>query len=189
MTTFTTGIYPVTPDRWDDLERLFGPGGASGGCWCMWFRRRASEFAKAKATENKAGIRELVRAGDEPGLIAYVDGEPAGWVSLAPRERFPRIEHSRMFKRLDDRPVWSVVCFVIGKQFRRKGISGELLSAAIESARDHGATTIEAYPVEPSEALMGDRGYQGIRSVFDAAGFREAARATNGRPVMRLELA
>jgi GNAT superfamily N-acetyltransferase len=181
-------IHPVTPERWDDLERLFGPGGASGGCWCMWFRRRASEFAKAKARENKADMRAMVEAGEEPGLIAYVDGEPAGWISLDRRERYARIENSRLFKRLDDKPVWSVVCFVIGKAYRRSGLSQRLLEGAIEYARGRGATTLEAYPVEPDGALTGDRGYQGIRSVFDRAGFREVARAANGRPVMRLEL-
>lgn len=181
-------IHPVTPDRWDDLKRLFGPGGASGGCWCMWFRRRASEFAKAKARDNKADLKNIVEQAEEPGLIAYVDGEPAGWVSLDRRERYPRIEHSRLFPRLDDKPVWSIVCFVIGKTYRRTGLSARLLTAAIDYARKHGATMLEAYPIEPSEKLTGDRGFQGIRTTFDRAGFREAARASNGRPIMRRAL-
>jgi GNAT superfamily N-acetyltransferase len=181
-------IHPVTPERWDDLERLFGPGGASGGCWCMWFRRRSSEFATAKARENKADLHGLVERGEEPGLIAYWDGEPAGWISLDRRERYPRIENSRLFRPLDDTPVWSVVCFVIGKPYRRSGLSGRLLAAAIEYARERGGTMLEAYPVEPTTNLTGDHGFQGIRSVFTRAGFHEAARAPNGRPIMRLAL-
>jgi GNAT superfamily N-acetyltransferase len=188
MTSPTITIHPLTSDRWPDLERLFGPGGAPGGCWCMWFRRRASEFAKTKATQNKADLRALTESGEEPGLIAYVDGDPAGWISLDPREKYPRITNSRLFKPIDDKPVWSVVCFVIGKPYRRIGLSARLLGAAINYARDHGATTLEAYPVEPGENLTGDRGFQGIRSVFDRAGFREAARASTNRPIMRLDL-
>jgi GNAT superfamily N-acetyltransferase len=183
-------IHPVTPDRWDDLERLFGPSGASYGCWCMWFRRRSSEMAKSKARDNKADIKSLVKAGDEPGLIAYVDGEPAGWVSLDRKDNYPRLVHSTSFKRLaldDEGSVWSVVCFVVGKQYRRTGLSAQLLQGAIDYATKHGAKTLEAYPVEPTEELKGDRGYHGVRSVFDRAGFTEVAR--DGRPVMRLELA
>ena len=180
-------IVPVTQARWPDPERLFGPGGASGGCWCMWFRRRSSEFAKAKAGENKADMRSLVESCEEPGLIAYVGGEPAGWISLDSREKYGRIEHSRLFQRIDNRPVWSVVCFVIGKAHRRTGLSGRLLEAGIEYARKRGARTLEAYPVEPDEELTGDRGFQGIRSVFERAEFVEVKRTANGRPIMRLE--
>ena len=154
----------------------------------MWFRRRASDFATARAVQNKTDLRGLVERGEEPGLIAYVDGVPAGWVSLDRRERYARIENSRFFKRVDQKPVWSVVCFVVGKKFRQSGLSGKLLDGAIEYAREHGATTLEAYPVEPSEQLTGDHGFQGVRSVFDRAGFREVARAPNDRPVMRLDL-
>jgi GNAT superfamily N-acetyltransferase len=181
-------IHPLTAKRWPDLERLFGRGGASGGCWCMWFRRRASEFAKTKAAQNKADLRSLAERGEQPGLIAYVDGEPAGWVSLDPREKYPRLTSSRILKPVDDKPVWSVVCFVIGKPYRRTGLSARLLDAAIDYARKKGATSLEAYPIEPTENLTRDRGFQGIRSVFDRAGFREAARASNGRPIMRLDL-
>jgi GNAT superfamily N-acetyltransferase len=181
-------IDPLTAERWPDLERLFGRGGASGGCWCMWFRRRASEFAKAKAAENKADLHALAERGEEPGLIAYVDGEPAGWVSLDRRARYPRLTSSRILKPVDEKPVWSVVCFVISKNHRRSGLSSRLLQGAIDYARKKDAKTLEAYPVEPTGNLTGDRGFQGIRTVFDHAGFREVARASNGRPIMRLEL-
>ena len=183
----TITIHPVSADRWGDFERLFGPGGAYGGCWCMYFRMRSADNARAKASERKAGIRSLVESGGEPGLIAYVGGEPAGWVSLDPREKFPRIVHSRLFKPIDGGPVWSIVCFVIGKRYRRQRLSERLLAAAIDYARDHCASAVEAYPIEPSEELKGYAGFTGIRSVFERAGFVEVARREN-RPTMRLEL-
>ncbi len=184
----TVDIHPVTPDRWGDLERLFGPSGGYGGCWCVFFRMRAKDFATAKARENKACMRALVESGDEPGLIAYVDGEPAGWVSLDRRERFLKLEYSRLYKRIDDQPVWSVVCFVVGRRFRRQRLSERLLAAAVDHARRKGARILEAYPVEVTGKLTGYSGYTGIRSVFDRAGFKEAGRVGESRPIMRLTL-
>ena len=185
--TMATGreVHPVTPDRWPDLEMLFGPSGAYGGCWCMYFRLRSSENARAKGSERKAGMKALVEAGPPPGLIAYVDGEPAGWVSLDPRERFTMLQYSRMYVPVDDQPVWTIVCFVVGRQFRRRGLMAGLLDAAVHYARENGARAIEAYPSEPEDALKGYAGFMGIRSVFDRAGFQEVARLKNGRAVMR----
>jgi len=98
-------------------------------------------------------MRQIVDRDEPPGLLAYVDGEPAGWCSIEPREKFGRLENSRTFKRVDDRPsVWSLNCFVVGKQHRRRGLMTTLLEAAIENARRRGAKIIEAYPVEPTES-------------------------------------
>lgn len=178
-------IVPVTEDRWEGFERLFGRGGGYGGCWCMYFRLSAKDNERAKPAERKAGMRALVDSGDEPGLLAYVDGEPAGWVSLAPRERFERLERSRVFRRVDDEPVWTVVCFVIGKGYRRQGLSGKLLAAAVKHAKAHGARFVEAYPYENTEELTGYQGYMGVRSVFERAGFAEVGRTSHGRAIMR----
>jgi GNAT superfamily N-acetyltransferase len=178
-------IEPLTPDRWEDFERLFGPQGASGGCWCMHFRTRSSEQRRATGSQNKAAMRRIVDSGEPPGLLAYVDGEPAGWVSLDPREKFPHLVHSRKYRALDDQPVWNVVCFVIGENFRRQGLSEKLLEAAVQYARKNGARIVEAYPIEPHDELIGYAGFTGIRSVFDRCGFTEAGRAGNGRPIMR----
>lgn len=181
-------VRPLTPERWPDLEQLFGPKGAYGGCWCMWFRLRRREFGRNEGADNKAGLKALVDSGTPPGLIAYVDGEPAGWCSLDPREKFAHLEHSRQFKRVDNQPVWSIVCFVIGERFRRQGLMLRLLEEAVSCAAQRGAGIIEAYPVEPVEPegrLTGTAGYTGIASAFRRAGFIEVARAANGRPVMR----
>lgn len=178
-------VHPVTPERWPDLEQLFGPKGAYGGCWCMWFRLRRQEFGSNKGRENKAALKALVDSGERPGLIAYVNGEPAGWCSLDPREKFAHLERSRQFQRVDNQPVWSIVCFVIGERFRRQGLMTRLLKEAVSYAAQRGAGIIEAYPVEPEGRLTGYAGYTGIASVFRRAGFIEVARAANGRPVMR----
>lgn len=181
----TVEVHPLTPARWADLEKLFGPNGGYGGCWCMYFRMRSSENARAKASERRAAMKALVSSGPPPGLIAYVNGEPAGWVSVDARERFTMLKYSRMYKPVDEEPVWTIVCFVVGRSHRRQGLMGHLLQGAIDYARDKGAGILEAYPVESPESLKGYAGYTGIRSVFERAGFEEVARLANGRPVMR----
>ena len=182
-------VHPLTADRWADFERLFGPRGASGGCWCMFWRLRSRENAGNTGPDNKRAMRQIVDGGEPPGLLAYVDGEPAGWCSIERREKFARIENSRTLQRVDDRPgVWSLNCFVIAKQHRRRGLMTTLLEAAIENARRRGAKIIEAYPVEPSGELKSYHGYTGIASTFERRGFQEVARPRPGQVIMRLEV-
>ena len=178
-------FHPLTPDRWGDFETLFGPSGAYGGCWCMWPRLRRKEFDAHSGAENKEAMKGAVDSGEEPGLLAYSGEEPVGWVALAPRERLAHLERSRTLKRVDDRPVWSIVCFVVDKRVRGRGMMAKLLSAAVEHARRHGATIVEGYPVEPKGALSGYSGYTGIVSTFRKAGFLEVARRSERQPIMR----
>ena len=178
-------LRPLTPDRWRDFETLFGPSGAYGGCWCMWPRLRRKEFGANSGAENKEAMRKAVDGGEEPGLLAYSGGEPVAWVALAPRERYAHLEHSRTLKRVDDQPVWSIVCFVVVKRVRGRGMMAKLLSAAVEHARRHGATIVEGYPVEPKGALSGYSGYTGIVSTFRKAGFVAVARRSQRQPIMR----
>jgi len=183
-----TEVHPLTPDRWTDFEKLFGPSGAYGGCWCMYFRMRSADNARARGSERKAAMKALVASGPPPGLIVYLNGEPGGWVSLDSRERFKMLQYSRMYPPVDDQPVWTIVCFVVGRRFRRQGLMTHLLDAAVRYARENGAHAVEAYPLEPGNELKGYAGYMGVRSVFDRSGFRELGRLKNGRPVMRKEL-
>jgi GNAT superfamily N-acetyltransferase len=178
-------FHPLTPDRWRDFETLFGPSGAYGGCWCMWPRLRRKEFGANSGAATKVAMWGAVDRGEEPGLLAYSGGEPVGWVALAPRERYAHLEHSRTLKRVDDQPVWSIVCFVVVKRVRGRGMMAKLLSAAVEHARRHGATIVEGYPVEPKGALSGYSGYTGIVSTFRKAGFMEVARRSQRQPIMR----
>jgi hypothetical protein len=117
-------IHPVTPEQWDDFETLFGPRGAVGGCWCMWFRQKRSEYEQLKGEGNHRAMQAIVQSGEVPGLLAYSGGVPVAWVSVAPRQAFPSLNRSPVLKRVDDQPVWSVVCFFIARKYRRQKLSG-----------------------------------------------------------------
>jgi GNAT superfamily N-acetyltransferase len=177
---------PVTPERWTDFETVFGPRGATGGCWCMFMRLKGSEFGAQGGEGNRRAMRQIVDSGEIPGILAYVDGQPAGWCSVAPRERFSRLARSRTLKPVDDEPVWSVVCFFVVKSFRRQKLTVALLKAAVEYAASHGAAIVEGYPVEPAKDSVPDVFvWQGLASTFRKAGFVEVARRSDTRPIMR----
>jgi GNAT superfamily N-acetyltransferase len=182
-------FHPVTPERWEDLEDLFGQRGACGGCWCMWWRLTQTEFNRRKGQGNKQAMKKIVRSGQIPGILAYAGGQPVGWCSIGPREVYPRLERSRILQRVDERPVWSVVCFFVAKPYRRKGVTAKLLSAAVEYARKKGAEIVEGYPVEPKKKQAPDVFlYNGLASAFRQAGFQEVARRSETRPIMRYSL-
>jgi GNAT superfamily N-acetyltransferase len=179
-------FHPVTPKRWKDLDTLFGERGACGGCWCMWWRLSRSQFNKEKGKRNKKALKKIVDSGEIPGILAYADGEPIGWCSVAPRERFSVLERSRILKRIDEKPVWSVVCFFVAKPFRQKGVTIELLKAAIEYAKKHRARIVEGYPIEPKKTKMPDVfANTGLASAFRQSGFVEVLRRSDTRPIMR----
>lgn len=183
-------VWPLTPVRWPDLERLFGPRGAAGGCWCMWWRLDCREFARRKGEGNRQALRALVEGGEVPGLLAYVGGEPIGWCAMAPRARYPRLERSRLLARVDARPVWSVTCFFVARPYRRRGVMGALVEAAKGFARACGADLLEAYPIDPTARnVSAAQAYTGLVPVFQRAGFVEVARRSPVRPVLRCALA
>lgn len=180
-------IRPLTPARWADLERLFGERGASAGCWCMWWRLPRKEWQKQQGAGNKRAFRRIVGQGRQPGLLAYVDGQPAGWCAVEPRESYPVLANSRVLKPVDEQPVWSVVCFFIARPYRKSGLSSELLRAAVAHARKHGAKIVEGYPVDPRGGAMPDAfAWTGLPGTFRKAGFREAARRSATRPIFRI---
>lgn len=186
MSSLDLSFHPVTAQRWDDFEALFGPRGAVGGCWCMWFRLKRSEFDLQKGEGNKEAMRQIIHSGEIPGLLAYHQDEPVGWCSVAPREAFPVLDRSPILKRVDDQPVWSVVCFFIAKPYRQKGVSLHLLQAALDYAQESGARILEGYPVEPKKGSTPDVfAYTGLASMFLQLGFVEAARRSETRPLMR----
>jgi GNAT superfamily N-acetyltransferase len=178
--------HPLSADRWRDLETLFGPRGATGGCWCMYWRLPRAQFSKQKGEGTKNALQHLVGSGAIVGLLAYMQGQPVGWCAIAPRESYPVLERSRILKRVDEAPVWSVVCFFVRKAFRGKGITTALLRAAIEFARRQGARIIEGYPVEPKRPRMpAVFAWTGLASAFRQAGFVEVLRRSETRPIMR----
>jgi GNAT superfamily N-acetyltransferase len=179
-------FYPLTSKRWKDLEKLFGPRGACGGCWCMWWRLKRSQFQKQQGEGNKKALKRIVNSGEIPGILAYAGGEPIAWCSVAPREAYPVLENSRILKLVDDKPVWSIVCFFVAKGCRRKGVSKQLIMAAIDYVKKQGGKIVEGYPVEPKKSQIPDLfAYHGLASTFRKAGFVEVLRRSETRPLMR----
>jgi len=179
-------VYPLTSERWADLEELFGENGACGGCWCMWWRLKRSEFERQKGEGNRKALKKIVDSGRIPGILAYAKSQPVAWCSVAPRETYPTLKRSRTLKRVDDKPVWSVVCFFVAKPFRRKAVTTKLLRAAIDYVSEQGGKILEGYPVEPKKAKIADTfAYTGLASTFRKAGFVEALRRSETRPMMR----
>ncbi|CAN5166106.1 GNAT family N-acetyltransferase [soil metagenome] len=182
-------IHPLTRDRWPDLVELFSrPGGSIvRGCYCMYYRKAGPTPPGAREA-NKKAMESLVASGYVPGLIAYQEGTPVGWISLSPREDYGRLKSSPVMKPVDDKPVWSIVCFYVDRRSRGQGVSGKLLTAAIDYARSRGARLLEAYPIDKANRSHPDFMFFGAKSMYDRAGFREVARRTDTRPVVRRAL-
>jgi GNAT superfamily N-acetyltransferase len=178
-------FYPLTMEKWSDFESLFGPRGASGGCWCMYWRVPRREFTKGQGEPFRQAMRGLVEAGTVPGLLAYDGRDAVGWISIGKREEFILLKQSRVLAPVDDEPVWSIVCFYIAKAYREKGLMLPLINAAVEYAAEHRAKIVEAYPMDPYKHLSEMSAYYGITPVFENAGFVEAARRSEHHPVMR----
>jgi GNAT superfamily N-acetyltransferase len=182
----TLAFHPLTPERWPDLEALFGPRGACGGCWCMWWRVPRSAFGQGKGEGNKRTLRALVESGAAPGILAYDGERPIGWCAVEPREAYPALERSRILRRVDDAPVWSVTCFFVARGYRRRGVTVQLLEHAVAYVRERGAQIIEGYPVEPKAGATADvYAFTGTAAAFRRAGFVEVARRSETRPIMR----
>jgi GNAT superfamily N-acetyltransferase len=187
-------VHAVTEDRWDDLATLFGSSGADSGCWCMYYRMTASEFSKSTNDRNRQSLRRRIKKGSVPGLIGYYDGEPAGYVGISPREEFPRLQRSRTLHPVDDKLVWSIVCFFIGRRFRTRGLAHDLIRAAIRHVAAQGGDIVEAYPKDVSNNPASDAAaYPGVPSLFAKEGFTEVARRTpdkrfRPRPIMRYKI-
>jgi GNAT superfamily N-acetyltransferase len=188
-------VHPLSPKRLQDLALLFGQGGDPKWCWCSFFRLRNVDFQNASEASNRKVLESAVRTtatdGRAPGLVAYRDGEPIGWVSLGPRDDYERLKHSKVLAPIDGKPVWSIVCFVVSKGARKQGVARALLDAAVDYAREHGATLLEGYPVETDgQRLPAANAYKGTVGMFERAGFkvverRQVNRTTPVRPIVR----
>lgn len=179
-------VKELTVKTWDDFETLFGERGACGGCWCMWWRLKKSEFNKNKGPGNKQKMKTFVESGTVPGLIFYSDKKPIAWCSVAPREEFPLLENSRVLKRIDEERVWSVVCLFILKEYRRIGLSSEILKTVIKYVKKKKGKIIEGYPFDPrKDNLPAPFLWTGIASAYIKAGFEEVKRRSETRPIMR----
>jgi GNAT superfamily N-acetyltransferase len=186
----TLKFEPVTRSNWSKLLDLFGPRGACGNCWCMYYRLSKSEFLEGKVDQgNKEALQELVWDNRPVGLLAVYEGQAIAWCAFAPREDFIKLERSRVHKRIDELPVWSIPCFFVHKDFRRQGVTTELLKGVIEYARHQKIGIIEAYPTIPTKVPLADSfGWIGLYSAFENAGFKIVDRTSKNRPMVRYYL-
>jgi GNAT superfamily N-acetyltransferase len=173
--------HPVTQERWADLVQLFDRS-IVRTCFCMFYRKSGDTGA---GSNNQSAMKALVDQGTVPGLIGYEDGVPVAWVSLGPREDYARLQRSPVMKPVDDRPVWSIVCFFVDRRARGRGLSNRMLKAAVDYARSRGARLVEAYPVDKPVRSHPDFMFFGAKSMYDRAGFKEVARRKPTRPVVR----
>ena len=171
---------------------------ADKNCWCMAWRGTAeerAEFSKAAGTKGSSGrartselrreaIHARIAAGTPVGLLAYADGEPIAWCSIAPRPSYRRLGGPKDFADHPD-AVWSIACFFVARPWRGRGVTPRLIAAAVEYARVEGASIVEAYPVDPDSPSYR---FMGLKPVFAAAGFAPVAEAGHRRTVMRLEI-
>jgi GNAT superfamily N-acetyltransferase len=182
-------FYPLTPDRWDDFEALFGPRGACAGCWCMWWRLTSQEFREGAGSVNRDKFRECVRERTPPGVLAYRGQTAVGWCAVAPREKYRRLAFSRILQPIDDTPVWAISCLYVAKGNRKQGLTRRLIEAGCELAANFGASVVEAYPrISPDKPSNPLALYTGTEGSFTRAGFHVVAKPTPVRRVMRKPL-
>ena len=186
-------VVPATPDRWADVVTILG-GNGDLGCWCQAPRGQAVGYGKSEPGTRRAALRSQLDDDPPPGMLAYLDGEIAGWCGFGPRPRLPRLERSRTIPKIDDLPVWSIVCFNVRVGYRRRGVAAALLAGVVQLARRSGAPGVEAYPIDPEGGRVNANfGYVGVTPMFDRAGFRrvvETSAHSDRRPriLMRLML-
>ncbi|MDN4483133.1 GNAT family N-acetyltransferase [Demequina lignilytica] len=189
-------IVPANLASAADLDLVMHEGGDANGCRCQWFKLAQRDWKATGREARAATLEEQAGCGrpDAPtsGLLAYVDGEPAAWVAVEPRTAYPRLRTARIpwsgrDEDRDDAGVWAITCFVVRKGFRGRGLARALAVAAVEHAREGGATAVEGYP-RTGDATESDL-FVGSIGIFAAAGLEVVSRPTPARAVMRLELA
>jgi GNAT superfamily N-acetyltransferase len=178
-------IRPLTPAQWPALEDLFGTNGACSGCWCMYWRI-GSTYHKRPRAQNKAAFREVVRRGPPPGLLAFDGDTPVGWCQLTRRDALPWLDRTWRLARVDAVPVWSLSCFYVRKDYRKRGVTSALIAAAVQAAKRGKAPALEAYPLDAD--LTPSASGTGFASAFARAGFKTVARRVPSRPIMRHHL-
>lgn len=195
----TTTIVPANEASWEDLVAIFGTADYSGRCRCQRFKVPGWIWRDSTEEQRSEMLRTQTACGDPDakatsGLVAYVDGEPAGWAAVEPRTAYPKLRGSRIpwqgrTENKDDDEVWAVTCLVVRKGFRGRGLTYPLAKATIAFARDRGARALEAYPMitEPGREITWGELHVGARQIFADAGFTEVSHPTVRRVVMRID--
>jgi len=192
MTTITTKA--ATPAEWDDVQRALTGGGDGASCQCVWPVLRDKDWNKTTKDQRVGILRDEITAGPPPGIVAYVDGEAAGWIRIGPRPAQRRLGYTRTIvaatqEPLEDGSVWAVTCFSVRRDHRGKGLNAALLAAAVDYARTSGARVIEGYPVDTATTTVSSNDlFHGALSTFLAAGFSVVGELRSGRPLVSLDL-
>ncbi len=192
-------IVPANEASWEDLQVVFGTRGDPSNCQCQGYKIRDMDWKSVPVEERAARLRVQTGCGQPQanttsGLVAYLDGEAAGWCAIEPRTAYLRLLRTRVpwSGRAEDRTddgIWAVTCFVTRTGFRRRGVSRALARAAVDFARQRGARAVEGYPMitQPGQEITWGELHVGSRSIFAAAGFAEVSRPTLRRVVMRID--
>jgi GNAT superfamily N-acetyltransferase len=180
---------PLTKTNWSKFVQLFGKKGACGNCWCMYYRLNKTDFIEGKIDEgNKDAMQSLVLENKPTGVLGFYEGQPIAWCAFAPREDFIKLKKSRVHKRIDNKPVWSVPCYFIDKNFRRQGVSVEILKGVMKYAKENHISIIEAYPTIPTKEPLPDSfAWIGLYKSFERAGFKIVDQTSKNRPMVRYD--
>lgn len=181
----------VDASAWNDVVSLFGDRGAAAGCWCMWWRvaRHGQEWQRAKGRTNRDRLRRGIRGGSVHAVLARAGDEPVGWCSFGPRESFPRIDAMRSLPADAPPGTWTIVCFFVAREWRRRGVSRRLVEAATAAAFERGAERVEAFPVDPERTSASGAGdaWTGYVSLFEDLGYERAGDGGAARTVVVTE--
>lgn len=194
-------IVPANEATCADLRAIFGTTDYPAYCQCQRFKVTGWLWRDTTLDERVAMLHAGTSCGDPSatstsGLVAYVDGEPAGWVAVEPRVAYPklvrggtRIPWSGRREDKNDPGVWAVTCFTIRKGYRGLGLTYVLAKATVDYARSRGAHALEAYAMmtEPGKEITWGELHVGARQVFEEAGFVEVSHPTKRRFVMRID--
>jgi len=188
-------VRAASAGRFDDVATMLGPKRPDATvCWCLSHRLDAKTNRSLMGRARGEFVRELCDRDVAPGVLAYDDGEVAGWAAVAPRSELP-FARSRKIPHVDDLPVWSIWCIRVRPGHRGKGISHALLAGAVDFARAQGAPAVEGYPVDnQGQRVDLTMAFVGTRGLFEKAGFTKAADTDSvaggiPRVLMRLLLA
>ena len=174
---------PVTPTDAAVITQLFGANSICRGCWCMHWRveKGGKTWNACWGDPNRRAFLKLLKQGRVQGALAVAEDKPVGWCNFGPREDFPRLGRSRVLSYRAAPETWSVNCFFIAAGWRKRGVAGALLKAAMATAFQRGAKVLEAYPTpqKTGQPLAAAFAWTGTRSLFAKAGFKPSA--DNGR--------
>lgn len=185
-------VRPLTPERWNDLEALFGPRGACGGCWCMsWRVQKGESWDAMKGAPAKKRLKALVTTERAHGILAFDGDVPVGWCAFDRRPDFPKLDRAPSLACDDAAQVWSLPCFFVRAGHRDRGVAGVLLAAATKAIKARGGKIAEGYPAKPpgdGKKIPAAFAWTGTRPLFEKAGFAIVGNPDGGKQRVRRKL-